>query len=77
MDNAQQITQIQSILQELRPLILNDGGDIQFVSFHEGIVKVKLHGACINCPMSFYTLKMGIEDRLKAAIPDVLHVVAE
>lgn len=77
MDNAYYIQRIQELLVQLRPMILSDGGDIQLVSYNDGIVKVKLHGACIDCPMSFYTLKLGIEDRLKAELPEIKQVVAE
>ena len=65
---------IQAVLEELRPAILQDGGDIHFVRFENGTVFVKLHGACTTCPISFITLKMGLETQLKARIPEVLSV---
>ena len=70
------IEKIESVLLDLRPYIKNDGGDITFVSFNSdtGIVYVTLHGACTNCPMSAYTLKLGIEERLKEQIPEVKEV---
>lgn len=68
--------QIQAILQELRPAILQDGGDIHFVRFENDTVFVKLHGACVSCPISFITLKMGIEAQLKAKIPSVQSVIS-
>jgi Fe-S cluster biogenesis protein NfuA len=68
--------QIQSYLAQIRPLILNDGGDIQFVSFIDGIVSIKLLGACVTCPLSIYTVKLGIEERLKEHIPEVIAVKA-
>lgn len=64
------------VLDEIRPLILADGGDILFVSFENGIVSLKLLGACTSCPMSYYTLKMGIEQRLKTAFPEIKSVQA-
>jgi Fe-S cluster biogenesis protein NfuA len=67
--------QIEQIIQEMRPAIHADGGDILFVSYNQGIVSVRLHGACVHCPMSFYTLKLGIEERLKEHIPAVKEVV--
>ena len=67
---------IQAVLQELRPAILQDGGDIHFVRFEEGTVFVKLHGACVSCPISFITLKMGIEAQLKEKVPGVTSVVS-
>ena len=48
-----------------------DGGDVEFIDFHEGVVTVRMKGACGNCPMSMMTLKQGIEKRLKAEIPEV------
>jgi Fe-S cluster biogenesis protein NfuA len=67
---------IEILLQEMRPSIQQDGGDIHFVSYHEGVVEVRLKGACVSCPMSFYTLKLGIEERLKQAIPTICEVKA-
>lgn len=67
---------IQAILEELRPTILQDGGDIHFVRFENGTVFVRLHGACVSCPISFITLKMGLEAQLKAKIPGVESVIA-
>ena len=61
----QKVEQIKNVLEELRPAILQDGGDIHFVRFEQGIVFVKLHGACVSCPISFMTLKMGFEAQLK------------
>jgi Fe-S cluster biogenesis protein NfuA len=68
--------QIQAVLAELRPAILQDGGDIHFVRFEDGVVYVRLHGACVSCPISFITLKMGLETQLKSKIPSVISVVA-
>jgi Fe-S cluster biogenesis protein NfuA len=70
------IEQIQSILEELRPAILQDGGDIHFVRFENGTVFVKLHGACVSCPISFITLKMGLEAQIKKRIPEVESVIS-
>jgi Fe-S cluster biogenesis protein NfuA len=70
------VQRIEQILEELRPAIQKDGGDIQFVSFENGVVSLRLHGACSSCPMSFYTLKLGIQERLVAEIPQVREVIA-
>jgi Fe-S cluster biogenesis protein NfuA len=71
------IERIQAVLEELRPAILQDGGDIHFVRFDEnGTVFVQLHGACVSCPISFITLTMGVEAQLKAKIPGVKSVVS-
>lgn len=67
----QKIEHIQAVLEELRPAILNDGGDIHFVRFENGVVYVKLHGACVTCPISFITLKMGLETQIKQRVPGV------
>ena len=60
----------------MRPNIQMDGGDIEFMTFVDGVVSLKLHGACASCPLSVYTVKLGIEERLKEAIPEVVEVVA-
>lgn len=70
------IDQIKAVLEELRPAILQDGGDIHFVRFENGTVFVKLHGACVSCPISFMTLKMGLEAQMKQRIPYVESVVS-
>jgi Fe-S cluster biogenesis protein NfuA len=72
----EKIEHIKSVLEELRPAILQDGGDIHFVRFENGTVFVQLHGACVSCPISFITLKMGIETRLKEKVPGVESVVS-
>lgn len=70
------VEHIQSVLEELRPAILQDGGDIHFVRYENGTVFVRLHGACVSCPISFVTLKMGLEAQMKAKIPGIESVVA-
>ncbi|MBA3751970.1 NifU family protein [Candidatus Dependentiae bacterium] len=70
------IDKIQEGLEEMRPNVQMDGGDIQFVSYKDGIVSVKLLGACVGCPLSMYTLKMGIEENLKERIPEIVEVIA-
>ena len=76
MTHDQSVQVIQSILAQLRPAIQGDGGDIELVAYQDGIVQVKLHGACVHCPISMYTLKLGVEEALKAQLPDVIEVVA-
>lgn len=70
------VDRIQEVLESLRPAILQDGGDIHFVRFENGTVYVQLYGACVSCPISFITLKMGLEAQLKEKIPGVNAVVA-
>lgn len=60
----------------VRPAVAMDGGDIVFERFDNGIVYLQLRGACSGCPSSMMTLKMGIEERLKEAVPEVIEVVA-
>ncbi|TET59553.1 MAG: NifU family protein [Candidatus Stahlbacteria bacterium] len=63
---------VEKVLDEVRPGLQADGGDVELVDITEdGIVKVKLTGACAGCPMSTLTLKMAIEKRLKEKIPEV------
>ena len=67
---------IKAALEHVRPQLQADGGDVEFVSVAEdGIVSVRLTGACGNCPMAHMTLKMGIESYLKKEIPQVSSVV--
>ncbi len=69
--------QIQDILDaEIRPAVMNDGGDISLDRFEDGIVYLHLRGSCSGCPSSLMTLKMGIEERLREAIPEVSEVVS-
>jgi len=68
---------IRTILErDVRPYVEQDGGEIVFAGYHDGVVEVVLQGACAGCPSSTITLKMGIEARLKEEIPEVRSVVA-
>ncbi|MFW6117198.1 MAG: NifU family protein [Thermoproteota archaeon] len=69
-------TEVEKTLQEVRPQLQADGGDIEFVEFEDGVVKVRLKGACAGCPMSTLTLKMSVERYLKNRIPEVKKVEA-
>lgn len=62
--------------QEIRPAVAMDGGDITFEKFEDGVVYLYLQGSCSGCPSSTATLKMGIETRLREAIPEVTEVVS-
>ena len=68
------IDKIQEVLDEIRPALQADGGDVEFIDFKDGIVLVRMKGACGNCPMSMMTLKQGIEARMKQRIPEVQSV---
>lgn len=58
----------------IRPTVQEDGGDINFVAFVDGVVKLKLQGSCSSCPSSLVTLKNGIENMLQFYIPEVQSV---
>jgi len=67
---------IEEVLNQLRPSLMRDGGNVELVDVSDGVVKVRLTGACGGCPMSALTLKMGIERILKQQIPEVKEVIA-
>ena len=68
--------EVEAILNEIRPALQADGGDVELVGVNDGMVSVRLTGACAGCPFSTMTLKMGIERILKEKLPDVKEVVA-
>lgn len=68
--------QVERALNKIRPSLLADGGNVELVDIEDGVVKVRLTGACGGCPMSQLTLKMGIERFLKKEVPEVKEVVA-
>lgn len=61
-------------INKIKPFLIEDGGDIEFIKFEKGVVFVELLGACSNCPMKNVTLKDGIEELLINAIPEVIKV---
>lgn len=67
---------VERVIEQLRPLLQRDGGDIELIDIVDNIVKVRLKGACGTCPMSIMTLKMGVEKRIKEEVPEVKEVVA-
>jgi Fe-S cluster biogenesis protein NfuA len=76
-EDSEIVTQIKDLLEtRVRPAVAQDGGDIIFQSFEEGVVFLHLQGACSGCPSSTATLKMGIENMLKHYIPEVVEVRA-
>ena len=71
------IEEVKKVLDLVRPALQADGGDVELVEVTpEGVVKVRLTGACGHCPMSTMTLKMGIERTLKEKVPGVTEVVS-
>ncbi len=67
---------VEEVLNQIRPSLRADGGDVELVDVKDGIVSVKLTGACSGCPMSTITLKNGIERLLKEEIPGIKEVAA-
>lgn len=65
---------VESVLNELRPYLMADGGNVEVVELDGPIVKVRLQGACGSCPSSTMTLKMGIERKLRESIPEIAEV---
>jgi Fe-S cluster biogenesis protein NfuA len=65
---------VQEALNKIRPMLQADGGDVELVDIQDGIVTVRLQGACGGCPMSQMTLKNGIERILKQEVPEVVSV---
>ena len=65
---------VEKVLDEIRPMLIRDGGNVELVSVEGGVVKVRLQGACAGCPMSQMTLRNGIEKVLKDKIPEVTAV---
>jgi Fe-S cluster biogenesis protein NfuA len=65
---------VEDVLNELRPYLMADGGNVELVDIDGPIVKLRLQGACGSCPSSAMTLKMGIERRLREVIPEILEV---
>ena len=69
---------IEAVLDSIRPALRSDGGDVEFIDFDEedGIVQLRLMGACGSCPVSMLTLKQGIERRIIMAVPEVKGISA-
>jgi Fe-S cluster biogenesis protein NfuA len=70
--------QILEVLEQIRPALHADGGDVEFLGYDEadGVVQLRLMGACESCPISMVTLKEGIERRLRSTLPEVTEVMA-
>ncbi|MBT5027276.1 MAG: NifU family protein [Nitrospinaceae bacterium] len=68
--------EVEEVLESVRPMLIQDGGNVELVDIEDGVVKVRLMGACVSCSSSTMTLKMGIEKALKKAIPMVRCVEA-
>ncbi|MGD8450364.1 MAG: NifU family protein [Phycisphaerae bacterium] len=67
---------VAEVIESIRPYIQGDGGDIELVSITDGVVHVRLQGACVGCPHSAMTLKMGVERYVRERIPEIKSVEA-
>lgn len=68
---------VQQVIEQLRPSIQADGGDVEFLEFtEEGVVRIRLHGACVGCPSSSLTLQVGLERNLREHVPEFASVEA-
>ena len=66
---------VEQIINRIRPAVQSDGGDLELVDVtDQGVVKIRLHGACVGCPSSSMTLHMGIERNLREKVPEVTAV---
>jgi Fe-S cluster biogenesis protein NfuA len=65
---------VETVLDEMRPYLMSDGGNVELVEIDGPIVKLRLQGACGSCPSSTMTLRMGLERRLREAIPEIEEV---
>ena len=67
---------VEAALEKIRPSLRADGGDVELVDVQDGIVTVRLTGACGSCPMSTMTLRMGVEQVVKQEVPEIKELVA-
>lgn len=67
--------EVKKVIDEIRPMLQNDGGDIELINVKDGVVNVRLKGACHGCPMAAQTLKHGVEAMLKERVKGVKKVV--
>jgi Fe-S cluster biogenesis protein NfuA len=65
---------VETVLDELRPYLMADGGNVELVELDGPVVKLRLQGACGSCPSSAMTLRMGIERKLRESIPEIAEV---
>ena len=76
-DNTELQSKVEGIIEQIRPYLQNDGGDIRFVNITEdNVVNVELLGACGSCPHSTMTLKNGVEEAVRKALPEIKSVEA-
>ncbi len=76
LTNEEVVTKVMEALDSIRPFLNNDGGDIELVDVVDNKVMVKLQGNCQGCPMSFSTMKLGVENTIKQFAPSIKEVVS-
>ena len=76
MSTAELKERVEKSLDSIRPALIADGGNVELVDIENGIVKVRLQGACGTCPSALMTLKQGIEVRVKEDVPEIQEVEA-
>ena len=77
MKDSITISKIENALEQVRPFLKADGGDVSFVEItDDNVVKIQLHGACKGCSISHITMKAGIEEAIKNAVPEIKTVEA-
>lgn len=70
------LDRVRAVLEQIRPAVVADGGDVELVDIVDQTARVRFHGACVGCPSSSLTLHMGIERAVKAQVPEIHKVVA-
>lgn len=76
-ERLQPAVRVQQVIEQLRPSIQADGGDVEFLEFtDDGVVRIRLHGACVGCPSSSLTLQVGLERNLREHVPEFTSVEA-
>ncbi|MGC6479373.1 MAG: NifU family protein [Flavobacteriaceae bacterium] len=76
MEASEIKSKVLEALNEIRPFLASDGGDISLVSIENNIVKVQLHGACVGCSVNQMTLKSGVEMTVKKYVPSIEQVIS-
>ncbi|MBS1571652.1 MAG: NifU family protein [Bacteroidetes bacterium] len=76
MTQEETVTKVLEALDSIRPFLVNDGGDIELVDVKDTKVFVKLIGNCNGCPMSFSTMKLGVESTVKQFVPEITEVIS-
>lgn len=70
------LTRVEAALESIRPYLITDGGDVKIVEIKDNVVKLELLGACGSCSMAPMTLKAGVEEAIKKAVPEIVAIEA-